>query len=90
MYSNLNINQDPFAKPENSALAQHEAAAVCEPQIARLDYPRLLQLAWAAGMFDGDGCVIISNTLQPGRKNRTTVMMSTPIEIAPHYTMSVH
>lgn len=71
MYSNLNINQDPFAKPEDSALAQHEAATVCEPQIARLDYPRLLQLAWAAGIFDGDGCVIISNTLQPGRKNRT-------------------
>lgn len=30
-----------------------------------------LQLAWAAGLFDGDGCVLISKQFQPGRKNAT-------------------
>jgi hypothetical protein len=29
------------------------------------------KLAWAAGLFDGDGCVLISKQSQPGRKNPT-------------------
>jgi hypothetical protein len=28
-------------------------------------------LAWAAGLFDGDGCVLISKQRQPGRKHPT-------------------
>ncbi len=28
-------------------------------------------LAWAAGLFDGDGCILISKQHQPGRKNPT-------------------
>ena len=32
---------------------------------------RDLDLAWCAGMFDGDGCVSISRVWTAGRKNRT-------------------
>jgi len=32
---------------------------------------RDLELAWCAGMFDGDGCVFISRQKMAGRKNRT-------------------
>ena len=71
MYSNLSIKQDPFAPFADGALTRHDGVEMYAPKIAPPDYPRLLQIAWAAGIFDGDGCVIISNTLQPGRKNRT-------------------
>lgn len=29
------------------------------------------RIAWAAGLFDGDGCVLISKQHQPGRKHAT-------------------
>lgn len=44
-------------------------AMKCSPLGAYDADPR--KLAWAAGLFDGDGCVLISKQQQPGRPNPT-------------------
>lgn len=44
-------------------------ALKCSPLGAYDANPR--HLAWAAGLFDGDGCVLISKQSQPGRKHPT-------------------
>lgn len=41
------------------------------PPIAFALHSIAVNLAWAAGLFDGEGCISISKALQPGRKNPT-------------------
>ena len=69
MYSNLKISGDPFHHLDTIATAPGQVVATATTKGDSPVTDRMLQIAWCAGMFDGDGCVIISKQRQPGRKN---------------------
>lgn len=69
MYSNISSSGDLVGHPAQSDVLSHQSVAPCGIQPPAPDRQHTLELAWCAGLFDGDGCVIISKQLQPGRKN---------------------
>jgi hypothetical protein len=69
LYSNLKTNADPFQHLDNNTTEPQQEAARGTPKGDSPETERMLQIAWCAGLFDGDGCVVIAKQMQPGRKN---------------------
>ena len=69
MYSKLTTataHTDEFCCLDSKTAETHDP---CQCEARRAKYEHDLRLAYCAGLFDGDGCIIISKQWQPGRKN---------------------
>jgi hypothetical protein len=70
LYSNLKTNGDPFHHLDNINAPEPKREPISgTPKGDSPETERMLQVAWCAGLFDGDGCIVISKQKQPGRKN---------------------
>lgn len=69
MYSKLTITGDLLLQPSDSVFNGHTPTEICTQKITTPNISHMLRLSWAAGLFDGDGCVLISKQQLPGRKN---------------------